>query len=187
LLLNLTRIMDKTVRDSDNRRKGVRMLRLYSKGCEYTLRALICLTGEGGTTRMAVREVCRRARIPEAFTRKMFQRLVRQGVLRAVSGPGGGYQFSRAADTVSLLTIITMVDGAHAMDKCVMGFPACDGRHPCALHPTVGRAKTMLVAALKAKTLGDVSCAQQHHAVASDKVPRVGCSTSPLKARRTGI
>lgn len=163
------------------------MLRLYSKGCEYTLRALICLAGDGGTTRMAVREVCRRAGIPEPFTRKLFQHLVRQGLLRAVPGPGGGYQLSCAPSAVSLLTIITMVDGAQAMDKCVMGFPACDGRHPCALHPIVGRAKTILVAALKAKTLKAVSCAQRHNVVAPDKLARVGQSTSSLKARRRGI
>lgn len=132
------------------------MLRLYSKGCEYALRALICLAAGDDARRMTVREVCRRARIPEPFTRKMFQRLVRQGLLRAVSGPGGGYQLGRAPRTLSIFTIIVMVDRAQALDRCVLGLPACDGQHPCALHPIFVRARTLLLSELKRQTLEDV-------------------------------
>ena len=129
------------------------MLRLYSKGCEYTLRALICLAAGDDAKRMTVRDVCRRARVPEPFTRKMFQHLVKQGLLRAVSGPGGGYQLSCAPNTVSILTIITMVDGSHAMDRCVLGLAACHGQRPCALHSTLARARSLLLSELKGQTL----------------------------------
>lgn len=132
------------------------MFRLYSKGCEYTIRALVHLAGRDGSRSVAVREVCQSAGLPESFTRKMFQCLVRKGVLRAVPGPGGGYRLRQSPDRVSILSIIKAVDGAQALEKCVMGLPRCHDRHPCALHTTWVQAKRNLASGLKAKTLQDL-------------------------------
>ena len=149
-------IMEKKIHDADNYKKGFHMLRLYSKGCEYTLRALICLAARDGGKHMTVRDVCRQARIPEASTRKMLQHLVREGLLRAVSGPGGGYQLRCVPNTVRIFRIITMVDGAHAMDRCVLGLAACNKQSPCTLHATLTRSRSLLLSELKSETLKEL-------------------------------
>lgn len=112
------------------------MLKLYSKGCQHTLRALLFLPSQPGLDKISAKKLCRRARIPEAYTRKILQALTQQGFLKAVSGPLGGYVLSRDPKTVSLFDVIKAVDGENIFQECVMGLPKCNCRHPCPIHAT---------------------------------------------------
>ncbi len=132
------------------------MIRLYSKGCEYAVRALMYVEENGETKRFQAKEVCARAGIPEAFTRKVFQALVQAGFLKAVRGPGGGYLLTKNPQDISLLEIMKAVDGETRYDYCVMGLDACDSANPCPLHDMWAGAKAELLATLQAKTLRDL-------------------------------
>lgn len=132
------------------------MLRLYSKGCEYTIRGLMYCVPRRNRRHITIKDVCRKAGIPEAFTRKMFQSLVKKGIVHAVPGPRGGYRLGRPAGKISILDIILAVDGEAAMDTCLMGLLRCSDRNACALHTTWKKAKRNLLPALRAKTLSDL-------------------------------
>lgn len=129
------------------------MFSLYSKGCEYTLRALICgldLAKDGG---FRVEDACRKARVPESFTRKGFQRLVHGGVLITLRGPGGGYYLNGEAAAISVLQIVKVVDGGETYERCVMGLSQCGDEAPCPLHPVWKRMKQKLTGELGRTTL----------------------------------
>lgn len=110
------------------------MFKLYSKGCQYALRALAYAVLEMDVTRFQAKEVCERAGIPESFTRKVFQALVQGSLLRAHRGPGGGYSLVRPAEEISVLDVIHAVEGEDTFEHCVMGFPECNNKNPCPLH-----------------------------------------------------
>lgn len=132
------------------------MFRLYSKGCEYTIRALMHLLPQQEDRYVGAKEICRRARIPEPFTRKMFQALVQKGLLRAVPGPRGGYQLACPPEKISVLRVIRAVEGEDAFDTCILGLPTCNNRNACPLHVTWSRAKRSLLPDLTATTLRDL-------------------------------
>lgn len=132
------------------------MFRLYSKGCEYALRALLEAASEGGIGRFQAGEVCQRAGIPEPFTRKVFQALVQAGFLKAARGPGGGYELSASPDEISLLEIIQAVDGNGTFDQCIMGLPQCGCENPCPLHHVWAQVKERLLIDLGSKKLRDL-------------------------------
>jgi Rrf2 family protein len=132
------------------------MFRLYSKGCEYAIRALTLLPSPDEGVRFQTKEICERAGIPESFTRKVFQALVQAGFLEASRGPGGGYALCQPPSEISLLSIIKVVDGEDTFAGCVMGLPKCDSLKPCPLHATWALAKGRLLAQLEAKTLQDL-------------------------------
>ena len=67
------------------------MFRLYSKGCEYAIRAMLHMVPGEEPQWFQAKMVCKKAGIPESFTRKIFQALVGGGFLNASRGPGGGY------------------------------------------------------------------------------------------------
>lgn len=138
-------------------KKGYCVFKLYSKGCEYALRALTYAAAQGDGTRFQAKEVCDKAGIPESFTRKVFQALTQGGFLRAVRGPGGGYELSRPADRITLLDVILAVEGAGTFSQCVLGFPTCGTDHPCPLHETWAAAKEQLLEQLKRRTLQDLA------------------------------
>ena len=132
------------------------MFRLYSKGCEYAIRALMHAAPHDSGERFLASEVCRKAGIPEAFARKTLQALVRGGFLEAVRGPGGGYVFVEHPKEISILKIIKAVDGETTFGRCILGLPECDKEDPCPLHETWAKAKEELLTQLETKTLQDL-------------------------------
>ena len=132
------------------------MFALYSKGCEYTLRALVCgleiKNGEG----FRVEDACREAAVPESFTRKGFQLLVHQGVLRTVRGPGGGYRLQDSASGISILEIVKLIDGEEIYERCVMGFSQCGDKAPCPIHGIWKNMKKTLIRELGRTSLQQI-------------------------------
>lgn len=74
---------------------------------------------------LTVVHVCKTAGIPEHFTRKMLQPLVRRGILRSTRGPGGGFSFARNPSEVSLLEVVVSIDTEFGGSRCLMGKPDC--------------------------------------------------------------
>ena len=132
------------------------MFRLYSKGCEYAIRALSQAAVREGQERFTVKEVCKRSGAPELSTRKIFQSLVQRGCLKATPGPGGGYALTRKPEKIAILSLIEAIDGDGTFARCIMGLPACSDRRACPLHATWLRAKQRLLTELKATTLRDL-------------------------------
>ncbi len=138
------------------------MFKLYSKGCEYALRALLCVVADRERKRFRARSVCRQAGIPEAYSRKVFQSLVQGGFLRAVPGPGGGYELTRDPEQITLLEVIRAVDGDDTFSECILGFALCGGEKPCPFHALWGDARMELLDRLGAQTM--VTLAKEHTA-----------------------
>lgn len=133
------------------------MFRLYSKGCEYAIRALAHVPAGRPPQRIGAKEICRKAGIPESFTRKVLQALVRGRFLRAVPGRGGGYALTRDPRHVSVRSVIEAVDGKDTFHRCIMGVASCDERKDCPLHPAWSQAKKRLLRELNAATVKDLS------------------------------
>jgi len=133
------------------------VFKLYSKGCEYAIRALTQVILDGSPERFQIKEVCERAGISESFTRKVFQSLVQGGFLEAHRGPGGGYGLKRPPEEITILEVIRAVEGEDTFDHCVMGLPQCNPKKPCPLHHAWASAKEELLAQLSVRTLRDVA------------------------------
>lgn len=133
------------------------MFRLYSKGCEYAIRALVYAARKRDTLNFTAKEVCRKARIPESFTRKVFQSLVKENYLQAVPGNSGGYRLSKDPSKVSILEIVKAVDGKDVFDHCIMGSSTkCSNKRPCPMHSTWDNTKKHLLLQLESKQLQDL-------------------------------
>lgn len=133
------------------------MFRLYSKGCEYAVRALVHVPPAAEQERFRAKDVCQKAGIPEAYTRKIFQALSNGGFLEAARGPGGGYKLTDDPKNISLLSIIFAIDGPTTFGNCIMGLPKCDEQKPCPLHYQWATAKAELMARLESQTLYDLA------------------------------
>jgi Rrf2 family protein len=131
------------------------MFRLYSKGCEYAIRGLMHFPHDINSN-VGIDEISARARVPEHFTRKMFQVLAQKGVLTAVTGPNGGYRLARQPEQISLLEIIEVIDGIEPLNACVLGLPVCDDGSPCALHHAWSKAKKSLLPEFRRKSIADL-------------------------------
>lgn len=131
------------------------LFQLFSKRCEYVLRVLLCLGCDPEARRFRARDICKRANVPEAYSRKVFQSLVQGGFLRAVLGPGGGYELTRDPSQITLLEVIRAVDGDFSFDGCLLGHSQC-GKTPCVLHGLWGGIRQDLLSRLNSHTLLDL-------------------------------
>lgn len=132
------------------------MLRIYSKGCEHVLRALTRIPLDQCDQQFLARDICRQAQVPETPTRKSLQALVKAGLLAAATGPGGGYRFAVHPSKISLLRIITAVDGETVFDHCLMGLPECSHSQPCPIHESWTKLKGQMIRELERKTIGQL-------------------------------
>lgn len=129
------------------------MFKLYSKGCEYTLRALIHFPMKDSEKKLSPTIICKKAKIPKSYTQKIFQLLTQKGILHSTPGPGGGYSLAINPDKVTLLSLIKAIDGDNTFDRCVMGLNECSEKSPCPIHHTWIIAKNSLIDELSKKTL----------------------------------
>ena len=69
---------------------------MFSKACEYGIRALTVIAMAGKENRkIGIKEVCKLSQTPASFTAKILQNLVKRGVINSQKGPAGGFYISR--------------------------------------------------------------------------------------------
>ena len=65
-------------------------------------------TGSG----RALKDITRRLGIPQRYLEQVMQQLVREGVLKGVRGPRGGYTLARERRRITVAEIVRIVDAA---------------------------------------------------------------------------
>lgn len=133
---------------------------IYSKTCEYAIRALASFVGTDGQPRSAtVKQISRKSNVPAAYVAKIFQCLVKSGILTSRRGPAGGYELIVAPDKLTLLRVVESLDdlSQSAFTNCVMGLARCDDVNPCPMHEVWSDAKTRVLERLARYTIFDIS------------------------------
>lgn len=109
---------------------------MFSKACEYAIRAVVCTAacGEKGKS-MTLKAIATETDIPEAFTAKILQKLVHADLVLSTKGPGGGFSMPAALfRKVKLSHIVSTIDGDAIYRGCALGLSQCDATRPCTLH-----------------------------------------------------
>ena len=122
---------------------------IYSNACAYAIRALSRLAMLRPDGYVLLDELCEGTDLPRHFVAKIFQDLVRKGLLTSAKGRGGGFALAQPAKHPPLIDIVTAIDGSEHLDACVVGLAQCDDRQPCPQHdrwaPLRKQVKALLV------------------------------------------
>ncbi|PVY39497.1 RrF2 family transcriptional regulator [Pontibacter virosus] len=127
---------------------------MLSKTTEYALRSIvyIALADEEGK-RVGIKEIANELELPAHFMGKILQDMVRKGVIASIKGPHGGFFLHRPASEISLLEVISIIDGLEAFRKCGMGMKQCSDTHPCPLHDEIKVYRNHLLQVFREKTI----------------------------------
>jgi len=82
----------------------------------------------------SIKELTKNLNIPYHFLAKILQNLTRKGLLNSLKGPTGGFTLGMPAKDITLFHIVEAIDGVDFTRDCVLGFPECTGKNPCAVH-----------------------------------------------------
>jgi Rrf2 family protein len=131
---------------------------MFSKSCEYALRAVIhlCMETNNGS-RLNIKEIAGKIDTPEPFTAKILQVLARQGVISSQKGPGGGFYIDPNAAPIPVIDVIDAIDGKNALERCGLGLKACADDHPCPIHDEFMAYRNNLKNAVTNKTVQELA------------------------------
>jgi Rrf2 family protein len=102
--------------------------------------------------------------VSESYLLKHLQALARNDLFESVPGPKGGFRLARAPETISVLDVVTAIDGPEPAFRCTeirqrgpAGLEPSAYRLPCAIHATMRRAENVWREVLRAQTLADLA------------------------------
>ena len=126
-------------------------MKIYSKLCEYGIRALLVLA-QDKDKRLLVKTICRREHLPIQFTRKALHALLRKGYVSASRGPTGGYVLKRSPEKITLWELVEIFDDFSTHD-CPLGQAHCSKNSPCGLHAMNIKSEKQWIEMFKKQTL----------------------------------
>ena len=107
-------------------------MKLTTKG-RYAVTAIVDLALHAAEGPVALAEVSKRQAISLSYLEQLFSRLRKNGLVKSVRGPGGGYRLGRDADTIYISEVIAAVNENLETTACG-GAQNCHGDHECLTH-----------------------------------------------------
>src|SRR2546423_8239142 len=130
---------------------------VFSNPTEYAIRGLAELATRNPTGPVMLDELVRGSDLPRDFLAKVFQKLVRGGVLKSAKGRGGGFSLPRPPHEITLMQIVQAIDGPQTLDQCVVGLERCSDQMPCPQHDLYKPIRQRLKDYLNTSTLADMA------------------------------
>lgn len=123
----------------------------------YAVRALTELARRqeghaGKPVRLA--DVAEMGGMPLQFLEQVFSTLRRAGVVNSRRGAAGGFTLARPADDITVLEVVTALDGALSPVECTQGL--CDRASSCGASSVWVEAQQALEKVLGSTTIGDL-------------------------------
>lgn len=130
---------------------------MFSRSCQYALQAVLYITLHGGNNgAVKIKDISESQDIPIHFLGKILQILVKHKVLISIKGPNGGFALGVKSEDISLLEIVSTVDGLDIFDQCGIGFKVCSDDQPCPVHNEFKDVKAKIKALLENKTIAEL-------------------------------
>jgi len=132
-------------------------VRLSTKG-RYAVMALVDLASHSNGRPVALADISQRQEISLSYLEQLFAKLRRNGLVKSVRGPGGGYLLAHGADETRISDIILAVDEPIQAVRCTPGEAlGCRGnRGRCLTHDLWEELSNQIHLYLSSVSLGDV-------------------------------
>lgn len=129
---------------------------MISRTAQNALRAVVRIAEGLSSGPVSARMLARELDLPQNYLSKTLYRLVQNGVLRAVRGPGGGYDVAIPAAELPLGRIVDAIDPEGPERRCLLGRPECSEVNPCASHRRWCAVRGTIDAFFAETTVGDL-------------------------------
>lgn len=104
---------------------------------EYALRAVVWLAQHPGEPQTKT-QIADATQVPSSYLPKVFQPLVRGGLITGQRGLGGGYTLVKDPEEISMLDVVNEVDPIQRIEACPLDL-ASHGTRLCPLHTALNQ------------------------------------------------
>ncbi len=133
-----------------------------SEGVEWALHSCVNLAWMEGQAVTAAKLAAIYG-LPAAYLNKQLQALAKAGILTSTSGPRGGFRLAREPDRITLLDVVTAIEGAEDAFRCEQilrngpsADPEIDYRRTCAISIAMRKAELAWRRELAGQTIADI-------------------------------
>ena len=159
-------------------------MKLTTKG-RYAVMAMVDLAATSKGSPVALADIAERQEISLSYLEQLFAKLRRNGLVKSVRGPGGGYLPALPPDQTRIAEIILAVDEPLRATRCAPGSPeGCRANKArCATHDLWEGLGSQIHAYLSSVTLADV-CQKRGLAIAATEPLATDAVLEPAAATR---
>jgi Rrf2 family protein len=107
---------------------------VITRATEYAIRAVLYLSKQPAGEIVYKKDICQNQGITPAFLTKIFQPLIKIGIVGSQRGVGGGFYLLKSPTEITLLDIVRAEEGPIHLNHCLVEEGACDRERTCAVH-----------------------------------------------------
>jgi Rrf2 family protein len=126
-----------------------------SRASTYAFYGLSYLASQPRRRFVPLSEIHRHYGVPEKHLAKIFQVLVRAGLLESARGVQGGFALARPADKVSPLEVIEAIEGPVDIGCLLIGQP-CEHDVACRINAVWRKAQHAMLSVLRSTSLAEM-------------------------------
>jgi len=93
--------------------------------------AILHLSQRNGDRNYSIDEISRITEIPEEFLRKIFQVLVKSGIIQSFKGRGGGVGLARSPEDITVAEIVESLGEQMGLVRCLREGEYCPRSNEC--------------------------------------------------------
>jgi len=109
-------------------------MRLISQGSQYAISAIIALSKQAGNEAISASSLSKLLNCPSAYLSQVLAKLKEPGILNSQRGLNGGVYLAKPIEQITMMDVISAIDGTEFFDKCFMGIEGCGNIEPCPFH-----------------------------------------------------
>jgi len=102
-----------------------------TQATDYAMAAVLHLSQSNGDRTCSIGEISRRTEISEEFLRKIFQTLVKSGIIRSFKGKGGGVSLARSPENITVAEILEPFGEQTGLVRCLREGEYCPRSNEC--------------------------------------------------------
>jgi Rrf2 family iron-sulfur cluster assembly transcriptional regulator len=135
-------------------------MRLTTKG-RFAVTAMLDLALSEVDRPVTLAGISERQEISLSYLEQLFSRLRRNGLVKSVRGPGGGYRIAKALEDISVSDIITAVDEQIDATQCG-GNENCHEERRCMTHDLWSSLNVRILEYLSGVSLAELVASQRN-------------------------
>lgn len=129
----------------------------FSMSIEYAIHGLVYLAAAGSASSTLAGDIAKAIRVPESYLRKVFQLLVRSGIVVSHRGAKGGFTLGRDPERITLKDVVEAIDGTLPLYSCLKAARHCSDAETCPVSEAFAEARKSMAKVLETASIRDLA------------------------------
>ena len=129
---------------------------ILRRNTDYALRIMVALANQADGESISARQLASEGHFSYDLGCKILQRLHKAGLVQSRMGPKGGFALSKDPSGISLMEIVTVLQGKIRLNRCLLGGNGCECQAECEISTQLAGLQRHIDDYLRRITLEDI-------------------------------